>query len=290
MSKKNKNIFIIISLILIATFTITKIKLNHSISFDHFAVKDTSVVHTIILTQQTDTLLLERKENKWLINNSWKAKEKTIKDFLSIVKRIEIKTPLSHEVLNKYKDQITNNGVYVQIRNHSKSIVHYAIYEEVQETINTFLFDPEKDQLFLIKIPGKYGKLSGYFSPNLMHWKDNVLIHLQPFEIESVEVLYSDANKSFTVKRDTGSTYSLYNIDHQRLYSIPKKIDRYLTYFQHIEYVYELNPFTLQYTHLIASIYIEHINGLKYQFELFRIPALNQNQNIDYDINFLLIL
>ncbi len=283
---KNRS-FLYLALVILISLLIVFLKnrKNKAIEPDYFSVADTSCVQSFKLYDQYDTLKFH-KNGAWVINKNLKVKSSRIKDFLKVIKRIEIQSPIKGDAVKKYADSIKKYGTLVEIFCNDQLVRNYIFYENYQlNNINSFIFDLERNELFLVKIPGERGRLKSFFTTNYTDWNDRTLIHYKPGNIYRVVLEYTNNSKqSFIVEKDSNNTFNLYNLKEEKLYCSPESIERYFTYFRNVDFEKNGN---IQETNLEKFAYMKIISqdGRFSELGFYRILQNNNGSDPKYDYN-----
>lgn len=195
-----------------------------------FAISDTAAVSRIELFA-SDSLVLERKDNYWVLNGNEPANSIAINNLLYGFNRLI--------VTGKSKDPKITEGEKTDITIYSGRRKRNLVMYKTDEV--TFLQKKGSDSFYAVEAGG-FSKImfSDILNSVPDYWRNKILIHLQPNEISSVHLIHSlFPEKDFQIKL-VESKASLY--DGEGIIQVPdsltdhEKINFYLSYFTNIFY------------------------------------------------------
>lgn len=257
-----------------------------SLSYDAFQINDTSLVVSLSIHGKLDTLQLEKRNGKWIDVQGSFPVSKRIETFLTLMKRVEVKSFLNDELKRIYLDSIQQKGVYVEWQDRNGKSKNFYFFENSNETINSFIYNKELDKMFLVKSLGFNGSLKPFFNPKPSNWVSHILFSYKPANIKSIEVDYAVNQEYYRVVRNSG--YDLLDQKGNNLYNNPENIQRYFTYFNLVRYTEEVQDISLASleAHKIASIAITNTGNLQDSYIIYRLPLDNNN---GFDMNLALV-
>ena len=206
MFKKYRTYIILILIISVIILFIPKDK-STIIQHNIFSVSDTSSITKVFLAdRQGNTVLLDRKKNSWLVNNTFNARKDAINILLNTIHQIRIKQPIPLNTVEKAINDLSAKGVKVEIYTNSKLLKTYTVGEETSDHLGTHMFLEGADQPYIMHIP--YFK--GYLSPrygiqtgniNKKDWRDRTIINISTNNIKNISITnFQDLKRSFSLK------------------------------------------------------------------------------------------
>ncbi len=195
-----------------------------------FAISDTAAVSRIELFA-SDSLVLERKDNSWVLNGVEPANSIAINNLLFGFNRLM--------VTGKSKDPKIKEGEKTDITIFSgRSKRNFVMYKTGEVT---FLQRKGSESFYAVEVGG-FSKImfSDILSPVPDYWRNRILLHLQPHEISYVCLIHSlSPEKDFQIKLVESKAF-LYdgegNTQVQDSLTDYEKINFYLSYFTNIFY------------------------------------------------------
>ncbi|MCK5280929.1 MAG: hypothetical protein KAK04_20390, partial [Cyclobacteriaceae bacterium] len=104
MSQKHKNItlFVILGILVLSSIILeltNETHINTNENKEIFSIQDTSKIDLISIVSKEHTILLEKKDALWTVNEKYKAEQNIVKVLLSILKDVEgvRNVPQTHE-------------------------------------------------------------------------------------------------------------------------------------------------------------------------------------------------
>jgi len=218
MKRKNVINLIILLILIIASFLIIRENKSSTLKLekDAFSVKDTAQISKIFIADmQGNKITLSRKENQWLINNTYPANNVRIDNMLEVLFKIEVKNPVPKSMMESVIKNMSTESVKVEIYTKKKKPLK-VIYVggPTQDYTATFMALDKKGKIpFIVHIPGWYGYLSeGYFYTNIDEWRSKELFHYNPTNIKQITIKYKDMpDSSFTLKVSPDYSFELVN-------------------------------------------------------------------------------
>jgi len=236
-----------------------------------FAVKDTSKVTSIKLKNDKKEIILKKQINKWMVNN-YNANNDFINYLLKITHNIQIHSKIILDSVNSIEKIFDSTFVEITIYNKYKIINNYLI---APHPVNEYCYALSKktDEIFILFIPGYQYSLYPVFNTSVSHWRNKTLIGIFPNEIKSVTFINNfNTKNSFKITSQGKRKYKLENLFQDA--SLVKKfnqerIERYLSYFQHIEFVKQIED-------NVTFMY----DSLKHEYPEYKILIKSKNDTI----------
>jgi len=280
-----------------------------------FDVEDTSAVTKIFLTdKKNNTILLTRSEDKWLLNNKYKARKESVNLFLSTIKDIRVKFPVAKTAHNNIVKHLATTGTKVEIYQkvfridffglfqlfpHEKLTKVYYIGSATMDNQGNYMIVEGAEKPYIVYIPGSRGFVSPRYSTQEEDWRDHTIFNYSITQIKSVQVefpdipeesylLINDGNKNSFTLSSLKSKLPLNNFD-------TIKVISFLTSFEKINYEAMLTKIlsngakdTIYHTLPLAMITVTNISNKENSIRLVKKKAYPGQTDlygnpVDYD-------
>ncbi|MDR2009078.1 MAG: DUF4340 domain-containing protein [Bacteroidales bacterium] len=216
MQKKNLILLVVLGiavLILAIVYFSDNKKQNEKIILRDFAVADTASVNKIFLADKNNkTILLERHDEYWTVNEEHKARKDFVDILLETIKRLEVESPVPESKLPKVLRDLSTNGIKAEIYQNDKLVKTY--YVGNSDTKGTYMILEGSDVPFLMHIPGFAGFLTIRYTTELGEWRERIVFNYKVQDIAKVEVKHTeDPNESFIIYNYGNNRYNLTDIN-----------------------------------------------------------------------------
>lgn len=273
MPKKQQNIIIISVIVLLSLllFWLMKSEKNQAEAYN-FAVADTSSISKIFIADMTgNSISLDRIDNVWQINNTYKVQNRTMKVILRTIKDISVQRPVAESAYNKVIADLATNGVKVELyqNNEQKPAKTYTIGSNTADHLGTYMLLEDAEQPYIMHIPGFNGVLGPRYGlqghiVNSTIWRDKNIFNLKVEQISSLTVINEKGiDSSFTIKNNSG-ILSLFDNNNQELSARKEGLFTYLNNYKNINcesYKDENIREKLIASNKLYSLIISHQNG-----------------------------
>ncbi len=226
-----------------------------------FAVKDTSLVTKIFIAdKKTNSIVLERTGNGWILDQKYNTNPKVIDGLLSTMHRIKVKSPVPKVGLENVLKRMASIGIKVEIYQqdyrinlfdkfkffpYEKLSKVYYLGDITSDNVGTYMLMEGADNPYITYIPGFRGFLTPRFSPKPDDWKSHKVFRHTLSEISKVAVEFGETpEESFSVDlSDADGNYKLISLDNnQQLVNYDTlKLLNFLTSFSDLRYETRLN-------------------------------------------------
>lgn len=172
-----------------------------------FAIEDTSSITKIFLADKNNqTITLDKTQNGWLVNNSFKAREDIMQVLLETIKKIKVRAPVSRSSFENIVKSIASNSVKVEIYQGSKkpSKVYY-VGGPNQDHTGTYMLLEGSNVPFLMHIEGFRGYITPRYFTNINEWRTNAIFTLKPNQIQSIQLEFPKENEKSWIINKTES-------------------------------------------------------------------------------------
>ena len=210
--KKNNRITIIIAalLVVIAGVLIWNNRYLSTLQGEasDFQVWDTASVTKIYLADRRENeSLLERHENGWTLNGTYKAHPKQVQYFLTTLYKIRVKMPVSvasHDnIVKQLATQSTKVEIYqivprinlfdkIKLFYHEKRTKVFYVGDATMDSSGTFMLKEGADKAYIVYIPSFRGFISTRFTANPDDWRDHTIFNKNLADIQSVSVEFNE--------------------------------------------------------------------------------------------------
>jgi len=228
--KKNNRITIIIAalLVVVAGILIWNNRYLSTIQGESsdFQVWDTASVTKIYLAdRRNQESLLERQEQGWTLNGTYKAHSKQVQNLLTTLYKIRVKMPVSvasHDnIVKQLASQSTKVEAYqrmprinlfdkIKLFYHEKRTKVFYVGDATMDSSGTFMLKEGADKAYIVYIPSFRGFISTRFTANPDDWRDHTVFHENMADIQSVEIDFNeDPEGSFRIDNMGKHQYKL---------------------------------------------------------------------------------
>jgi len=201
-----------------------------------FASGSGKEITRIEFSKSGEKLSLEKKGEKWVINEKTEARKNGILFILRVLREIEIKSPVSGDL---FKSEITEKGVEpVKIKVYSKRklIKSFLVYKTASNGYGNIMKIRERSKPFIVYVPGYDGNIGIAFTLNELFWQPYTVFNLLPSEIESVNFEnLSDSASSFLITSNN-HRFTLSAVNRELRGWDSTLVTRYLSYFAWIPF------------------------------------------------------
>ena len=272
--KKNRSILFI--LLFLAIVAVVLVSQNNSSTLQEkesgFAIADTSSVTKIFIADKQDhSVLLERKDNTWVLNGEFLANPKMLEIVLGTMHRIKVKAPVSLSSHDNVVSRMASIGIKVEIYEmgyrinlfdkiklfrHERLAKVFYVGDATQNMRGTYMLMEGADRPYVVYLPSLRGFISTRFSPLEDAWRSHIVFNNKLIDIKSLSLSFgNEAEKSFKVEViDAMGNYSLTALQDKRQITNfdTLKVLNLLTSFADLRYETRLN--NLYTPHKIDSI------------------------------------
>jgi len=201
----------------------------------NFAVKDSSIISKIIVYENKDTLILEKKDNYWKVNNIFSAKSEAITSLLRTMMLINLKSPVPTNAQN-YVKQLLLNSKKVEIFDSQKIIKTFYIGSLISDKSGNYMMLENSKNAYIVQIPALQTDISDKFSTDSKHWKTKNIFKYNVNEISSIALKYfKNSKNSFELIIE--NPIKILDCEQKQISNANQEnIKRYLTYFSNVEF------------------------------------------------------
>ncbi len=239
MKKKIIPVIIIIALTTIGMLFFKYLVFNNTQLDDCFTIKDSAEINKIIIyksqSENEQTIILQKKENSWKVNNDYIAKNENITEILKTMMLLKIKSPIP-ENAKAYVNSILKNSKKVDVFSQDKIIKTYIIGEAIADMQGNYMKINDLDDIYIVHIPALKIDITNKFSADINYWRNKIFCNIKPNQLKKIQITYpQDIQNSFIITIQ--DKIMLYDFAEKQVNNANiENIKRYTTYFQNIEY------------------------------------------------------
>ncbi len=201
-----------------------------------FASKPDDEITTVEFSRGKDRLSLNKKGNEWLLDDSKETRRSAVLFLLSILREMQIKSPVSPEMFSR---EITSEGiepVKVKVYEERHLLKSFLVYRTGSNIYGNIMKMKGRSKPFIVYMPGFEGNIGSVFTLNKLYWQPYTVFNLLPSEIASVKFEnVNDEDDSFTII-NKGNYFTLADNKGKLTGWDTARVKRYLTYFVRIPF------------------------------------------------------
>ena len=194
---------------------------------EHFAIKDTLAIRTIVLSQGSRRVELSSKTGAWQVNGRHRASELNIQRLLYIIKNVRAKRSLTTASAQATIDKLKKDGVTIQVLGQDKPLLEF-IADDGELTSSSCFYDPKSQKAYFVELPAYTDDFSHFFKVDANVWRSRLIASNS---IKNLETLTSNFNGKvvrFTYKDAFFEIPNVKNID-------SNTVGMYLIQFRNLE-------------------------------------------------------
>ena len=173
-----------------------------------FAVENTASIHKIFLADRNGrNTTLERKEDYWIYNQKYRARDNAINNILDAIKRVQIKYKPPQAAVKDMINSLATEGIKVELYGaDNKLIKAYYVGGSTADETGTFMIMEGAEQPYVSSIPGWQGNIRFRYNLKGDEWREKSVFMEEAEQIKSVSIEYPrQRSKSFRLeKQDKG--------------------------------------------------------------------------------------
>ncbi len=237
-----------------------------------FAISDTSAVSKIFIADMnTNSVLLERSGNGWLLNGKSKTNPKLIDMLLGTMQQIKVKSPVPIAARDNVVKRLSSIGIKVEIYQisyrinlfdkykffpYEKLAKVYYVGDVTPDNLGTYMLMEDATDPYVMHIPRFRGFLSPRYSPISDDWISHQVFNQSLTDIASVSIEFlKEPEESFKVDIvDSYGNYKLLKLHGERNISRfdTLKLLNFLTSFSDLRYESRLN-------NIVSPVFIDSV-------------------------------
>jgi len=205
-----------------------------------FAVKDTNQITGLEIKDRGGQVMLVKHEGTWRVNGSTPVRKDRMSGMLVLLSRLEVISPASRSRSEEVTRQLQKDGKRVIINLDKGAAREYSIYHDTTETDATYMMLKDADTPFRMGVRGyKRRDLAALYATDERYWRDNLLLHYLPEQIEYISVQYNrDPAGTFHLARNKegGFEMSTGTLPGEWFNPAATKLNQYLGYFYGVRF------------------------------------------------------
>jgi hypothetical protein len=201
-----------------------------------FASEPKIEITRIEFSQEGKKLILEKKDETWLINNKTEARKSGILFITRILKEIKIKSPLSPELFQSEISGKNINPVKVKVYEKNKLLKTFLVYKTDSNIYGNVMKIKESSKPFIVYDPGFDDNIGSAFIVNELFWQPYTVFNLLPSEIASVKFEnIADSSSSFSITNHKQRFFLSHDAGNLTMWD-SSLVVRYISYFAFIPF------------------------------------------------------
>lgn len=240
--KKNKTLLFILCALIVVTayFIFQSTNTTLKKEFRDFAVKDTAAISKIFIANRNgNSITLERKnKTEWLLNGKDEPKPDFLKLLLDGIYKIDVRNKVAKAAYNNVIKSLASSGIKCEIYLNAAQIPSktYYVGGQTEDGLGTFMIIENSNVPFVTEVPGFNGYLTPRYSVDIDAWKQTRLFHLEPKDIKSLSIIYSNfPEKSFIITLTEGK-YTIESPVNKKIINHIDSVavDNYLSFYKNV--------------------------------------------------------
>jgi hypothetical protein len=144
--------------------------------------------------------MLNKRNGRWMVNDSFPAREKVMKSFLYVLHHISVVAPVSESFSQELISNLQKNAVTLSAYKKGNHERTYMIYYD-SASGQTYMMMKDSEQAFKMHIPGYEQPAGSYYKLQPDYWRSRNIFNSKPSEIKKIIVHYPrKAEISFMIK------------------------------------------------------------------------------------------
>ena len=243
----------IIVIVIVRLFILHRTNLTLYPRDNAFNITDTSAITKIFLADKKgNSVVLTRTSEGWLVNDSLKANNNMINEFMRTLYYVSLKSPVPIISRDNVLKRMSSFGVKVEIYArvpwarigslwifpNERKIRTFYVGDNPPDKIGTYFLMEGAKEPYIMYIPGMMGFLQNYFTPIEADWRDHTFMNMYYQQIHKVEVDYFDKpENSFTIIKENNDNIHLYDYNNQEINNVDlPKLRSYMSGFVNIRF------------------------------------------------------
>ncbi|MBL7684047.1 MAG: DUF4340 domain-containing protein [Flavipsychrobacter sp.] len=170
-----------------------------------FTIADTSAIAKIFMADKRgNTILLERKNGSWLLNNQYPVMNQPVSNILYTLMSQGAQYPVAQHMRDGIIKMLAGEGVKVEVydADGDKMRVFY-VAGQANNNAGSYMLMQGSETPYVVQIPGFPGYIATRYSTNIADWRDRSVFTIPKAEINTISIKYPDAPlNNFTIRRD----------------------------------------------------------------------------------------
>jgi hypothetical protein len=205
-----------------------------------FAVKNIDRVHQIFLADmQGNNVKLIRKNDHWMVNDRYPARQDAMKHLLQTIKNVEVKAPVPKNSHERIKKNLASNHIKVELYDASgEQIKTFFVGGSTNQDKGTYMMLKGSGEPYVTHLPGFKGYLTPRFFTDSTEWRSRIIMRYRPEEIQQVKVDYpGHPKRSYRIKNVQGDSFQVTPLHRPPITDksvFHQGVKKYLTFFRKV--------------------------------------------------------
>lgn len=194
MKNKNRKLLILLGVqVLVVAILAFSGKEDTNLDFESglFTVADTASVSKVELTHQDEMVTLNKINDSWFVNEKEIADQSLMLFLKSILKRVEVKRPISKKDRDEVYNAMKTDGAKVAVYNGDEKVQEFYAGGNDGKTKSYF---GKEGEPYIVNVPGYQDYLSGIFKLKAHQWKDRLIANSSWRSISKINVNRADGD------------------------------------------------------------------------------------------------
>lgn len=303
MNKTNKILTIIFCVVVaIALIIIALNKIDKNNKDKVFSIENPDKINKIFLADKGNhTVLLEKKGALWIVNNQYYAVDELVRNMLMVVKRLQIREPVSQSAHNNtitllatgstkvelYGDGYAINFLGIKLFPRQTLVNSFYVGTSTKDNLGTYMIKENSNRPYVVYIPGYRGSVSPYFSTDINSWRAHFIFNYRIPQVTSYQYVDNEhPEESYTITNIDSRHFNINTYpDNKQIkaFDTTKVVDL-MSSFANLRYEWVVNDNALkpQVDSIIKTtpahvLTLTDKNGIQTFVKTYRIPLQNVN-------------
>jgi len=202
-----------------------------------FSVDEKAEISKVVLYEKDNKLVISRKEDEWVIDNKYEARDEAVHFLIQILKDMRVKSPVNSDT---FEEEITKHNiepVRVNVYTGRRLRRSFFVYRTNSNKYGNIMKMKAFSKPFIMYIPGYEIDIGQYFTADKLFWQPFTVFDILPSEIAEIKVEHChDTASSFYIIISEGNP-SLFSGDGSSITGWDSlKVRRYVSYFTYIPF------------------------------------------------------
>lgn len=165
-----------------------------------FEVADTASIGKIFIADMNkNSITLTRKNQQWMVNGEYPAREDAIKLLLATIHDIRMNHPVPKISHNAVIRNMASEAIKVEIYDRQNVLIKdYYIGSPIEGYRGNYFLMNGSKQPYVVDIPGFEGYVSVRYYTKVNDWRSRAIFNYKVSDISQIEVKYLDQNQKFS--------------------------------------------------------------------------------------------
>ncbi len=168
-----------------------------------FGFKSTDKIDKIFITNIANrefAILTKTGKNEWRLNDKFDASTSQVDVLLETLRKLQVKKPVSKDVLDGVIKQMVIRGTKVEIYENGAISKVFYVGGNTADDLGTYFYMDKASEPYICHIPGFNGFLSSRFYTNQSAWRSKNVFKSTEEEIAEIKVQWiSEPNASYVI-------------------------------------------------------------------------------------------